>query len=597
MIKSMNVVYDNINDLEKVRLALKGYENHDSEKILIQIFSGIIDKLELTKIIKGIQSIKEGIKIVGVTTAGEIKDGRVQENTVLINITVFENTIVKTHLVKQNDDLKKVADEFGEKLKEINTKAVILLGCGLKEKKTINGTKMMDRIGELFPTIIVAGGQAGDNGKGQITYAFTEEGLTDSGVAGASLNSDTLVVYNNYNMSWIPIGKKMTITKVEGSKVYSIDHMPPYEVYKHYLGEEVAKGLPLSAADFPLIIKKEGMVQAIHATGVNPDGSFDFIHNFRLGEQIQFGYCHVGLLAIGANETYEYFKDKNVQVFYVYSCVSRKWVLGSDISIELDPLSKLGTSAGFFSYGEYYYNDPIKKPLFLGQTMTVLGLVEPGKVIEKPNYQYKFADKNEEKSRQFRTLKVLHSLVEKSVREVEDANLQLASLVNMDALTGLYNRRGFDEKLEIEIRKEQYLSVVMVDLDYFKNYNDNYGHVAGDDCLRGIAQILRNVVEKKNYLVARYGGEEFAFILPNTEYDEAIKLAEEVKNSVYDTNFKHPEFGIDNRVTISMGVVTVKIDKESWKSLNAKKLIETCDRQLYKSKEEGRNKVNGIVII
>lgn len=161
MIKSMNVVYDNINDLEKVRLTLKGYENHDSEKILIQIFSGIIDKLELTKIIKGIQSIKDGIKIVGVTTAGEIKDGRVQENTVLINITVFENTIVKTHLVKQNDDLKKVADEFGEKLKEINTKAVILLGCGLKDKKTINGTKMMDRIGELFPTIIVAGGQAG----------------------------------------------------------------------------------------------------------------------------------------------------------------------------------------------------------------------------------------------------------------------------------------------------------------------------------------------------------------------------------------------------------------------------------------------------
>jgi len=186
-------------------------------------------------------------------------------------------------------------------------------------------------------------------------------------------------------------------------------------------------------------------------------------------------------------------------------------------------------------------------------------------------------------------------------QQLETANHELQRLAAIDGLTQLANRRRFDEYLQQEwqrmLREQLSLSLILCDIDFFKAYNDTYGHQVGDDCLTQVAQVIQGSAKRAIDLAARYGGEEFAFILPNTEYDEATKLAEEVKNSVYDTNFKHPEFGIDNRVTISMGVVTVKIDKESWKSLNAKKLIETCDRQLYKSKEEGRNKVNGIVII
>lgn len=125
--------------------------------------------------------------------------------------------------------------------------------------------------------------------------------------------------------------------------------MPPYEIYKHYLGQEVVDGLPLSAADFPLIIERDGMMQAIHATGVNEDGSFDFIHNFRPGEQMRFGYCHAGLLAIGANETYEVLSKQDVQAAFVYSCVSTNWVLSTDISVKLSPIADLGCSAGFYA--------------------------------------------------------------------------------------------------------------------------------------------------------------------------------------------------------------------------------------------------------
>lgn len=586
MISSINIIYKQYDDLIQ---GLKDFAIKPANQMLVQIFTGILDTIVIEALLAELKKLLPGTPIIGLTTAGEIVDGRSLENTIVINITSFDDTTVKSFLVTENDDLEWCGREIGKNIKTDNIKAAIVLGCGLKDKHTINATEMLKALQKEIPGVTISGAQAGDNGKGQITYAFTEGGITSSGIAAASLSSDSLIVNTTYNLSWIPIGKKMTITKAKGSRVYEIDNMPPYEIYKHYLGKEVVDGLPLSAADFHLIIERGGMIQAIHATGVNEDGSFNFIHNFTAGEQIKFGYCHVGLLAVEANRTYKVLGKKEVDVAFVYSCVSRKWVLGADIGVELTPIADIGRSAGFYSYGEYFTHDT-GEVLFLGQTMTVLTLAErSGDILS--NNANKRRDCLFEETRQFKTLRVLHRLVEKSAQEIELMNIELASLVHKDSLTSLGNRRKFDSRLEFEINRHagtgRPISIIMLDIDYFKNYNDTYGHVAGDNCLRGIGQTIKKIVNSPNDISSRYGGEEFAIILPETGLDRATTMAEQLRAEIEALGIAHCRSKVAEAITASFGVLTMNLKKP----ISPETAIEQCDRMLYKAKSEGRNRV------
>lgn len=587
MIHSYNILYENRDSL------LKGLANADCappDQTLVQVFSGVTKKEHIITLIDDLKAVLPGAPIIGVTTAGEIMDGESLDHTILVNITFFEQTYVRTALITENDDLEEAGQRLGHSLKAPDIQAAIILGCGLKEYKTINAGPMLDALQSVLPDVVIAGGQAGDNGKGITTYAFTNEGITEKGVAGASLSSKHLIINRTYNLSWVPIGKKMTITKAEGSRVYSIDNMPPYQIYAHYLGQEVADGLPLSAADFPLIIERDAMVQAIHATGVNEDGSFQFIHNFHTGEQMRFGYCHAGLLAIGANQTYMELNQKKVEAAFVYSCVSRKWVLGADISVELSPIADLGCSAGFYSYGEYFTHES-GRALFLGQTMTVLTLAEESDFPTESPIVNDTKFMTPEETRQFRTLRVLHRLIEKSAREIESINQELASLVHKDTLTDLYNRRRFYDNLRFEskrhLRSGMPMSVILIDVDHFKSYNDTYGHVAGDDCLRGIGQTLRSVAKRPSDVPARYGGEEFAILLPETDAKGARQIGATLRQEIENLNIPHSASKVSKVITASFGVLTLHLTVD----LEPEMIVELCDDLLYQAKDSGRNKV------
>ncbi|RLA19999.1 MAG: hypothetical protein DRQ62_11155, partial [Gammaproteobacteria bacterium] len=409
MIKNINFIYKNKGGLCNAKQSIL---DHPTEQILIQVFSGIIEKVVIEALLKELKETFPHTPIIGTTTAGEILNSTLLEKTIVISISTFQCTTVRTILESNNDNLSVTGNNIGEKFKDTPPAALILFGCGLKNKRTIDATALLSAIYTNLPNVIVAGAQAGDNGEGKNTFVFTENGVTDTGVVAAGLSGENLDVNNTYNLSWIPIGKKMTITKVDGPRVYSIDDQSPYELYSHYLGKEVADGLPLSAADFPLIIKRNNITMAIHAIGVNDDGSFEYIHSFNPGEQVQFGFCHAGLLAIGARETYNDLKSKQVQASFIYSCVSRKWILGSDINIEISPIAKLAPTSGFFAYGEYFTFQKQKSCLFLSQTMTVLTLAERSEFENRVIHENLPLPITDEESKQFKTLKVLHRLVE-----------------------------------------------------------------------------------------------------------------------------------------------------------------------------------------
>lgn len=177
------------------------------------------------------------------------------------------------------------------------------------------------------------------------------------------------------------------------------------------------------------------------------------------------------------------------------------------------------------------------------------------------------------------------------VRELTRAHERLQELSRVDGLTGLYNRRHFQEYVERVWERSQFdgsdVSIIMVDVDHFKKYNDRYGHPAGDECLTQIAKVLQGTVRRPEDLIARYGGEEFIVVLPQTASGYAVAVAERVREAVEALQMRHESSTSSHFVTVSIGVSSCKADF----LLKASQLISAADLALYQAKHEGRNRV------
>ncbi|MDZ8107647.1 MAG: PleD family two-component system response regulator [Nostoc sp. DedQUE12a] len=175
-------------------------------------------------------------------------------------------------------------------------------------------------------------------------------------------------------------------------------------------------------------------------------------------------------------------------------------------------------------------------------------------------------------------------------QKLEAVNLELQRLVTIDGLTEVANRRGFEEYFYQEWqrmkREQQPLSLILCDVDFFKSYNDTYGHRVGDRCLIKIAQTIKDIVKRPGDLVARYGGEEFAVILPNTDTQGTTYIAEKICDAVRKLAIPHQNSQVSPYVTISAGFTTVIPQLNS----DLEEMIAAADRALYQAKTAGRDR-------
>ncbi len=242
------------------------------------------------------------------------------------------------------------------------------------------------------------------------------------------------------------------------------------------------------------------------------------------------------------------------------------------ISARMDAAAKV---RGFEAGAVDYITKPFNAKEVLARVETHLSLRTMRKQLEEQN------------------LRLQQEIEERKRTEIslDVANQELTRLASIDGLTQIANRRRFDEHLHREwtraSRTRTALGLVLCDIDHFKRYNDTYGHVAGDACLHEVAQAIQRSARRPADLPARYGGEEFTVLLPHTDTDGAVQIADMIREEVASLKLPHESLGAGHYVTLSMGLVsTVPVSEGKPESL-----VEAADKALYEAKEAGRNRI------
>jgi diguanylate cyclase (GGDEF)-like protein len=207
------------------------------------------------------------------------------------------------------------------------------------------------------------------------------------------------------------------------------------------------------------------------------------------------------------------------------------------------------------------------------------------------SYRLRISQRKRHQAQSVVLLRERLNLLERHTRQLEQENHDLRRLSYLDGLTGIANRRHFEAALELEWRRAcragTALSLVMIDADFFKPFNDAYGHQRGDDCLIRIANTLRNGLNRPGDMAARYGGDEFMLLIPGSDAQGVAELAEAIRARVAAMEILHEGSPTDSVVTISLGAVT----GYPTRGFSSGDLIVAADAALYRAKEDGRNQV------
>ena len=590
--ESYNILYSSEHDLIPLQDKVRSYP---SDQVLIQVFAGCGDDSVVLELVNQLQTLMPGCAIIGTSTDGEILENIITDQKIIISFSLFDSTKVVTLHIE--DEISPNGSVFGELIANHTPKLAIIFTTGMLKGSLRNSSDYLQQIHQQAPDVILAGGQAGIGDEFSKTFVFDGHHQIHHGSVAALLKGNDLSVASFRRDGWTPIGRNMTITQCEGNRVYSIDHRSVRDVYSHYLGMKFDfSQLHNPTLEFPLTYYVDGMMMKNIPIKEYADGSFEFLKPFKQNESVRFSFCDISLLENEALTIRQNLQVIEPQAVFIYSCSSRKEIFGNEIIIDSQELHRVACCAGFFTSSEFYTNARGETHCLI-QNMTLLALSEKRSEYESPDFHYVDANHEFKLARTFRVLKVLTNLITVTSGELEESNRKLAKMVNQDSMTKLYTRRYFDQTLEqslkIHSRASTPVSLLLLDIDFFKQFNDSYGHVAGDECLSAIGCALKNALKRPSDIAFRYGGEEMGCLLPATDYQGAKEIAETICALIESLNIEHQSSRVSEYVTASVGFISLRFSEYELPPPGNKRVIDACDDMLYQAKAQGRNQSCG----
>lgn len=531
----------------------------EANNLFIQIFSGIVEPEYFMDIAKMLKKKLPAAHIMGTTTSGEICNGKMLEESVVLSFSIFESSKVRSKLYKFDKTFH--LEDIKNDLIFDDTKAMIIFSDGLKS----DAESFLKSVYALKPEIVIAGGRAADKNFKE-TYIFTEEEFVDNGCVLTTISGDNLLVNSDYILKWTAIGKEMEVTKVDGTVLYELDGIPVVDVYRKYLGNDVVQNLPESAMAFPLLLNKNGLSIARDPIVVTPENALVFAGKFEMGDRVRFSFGDIEDLTGNVDGYFKEIKSTPAEAVYIYSCSARKELLHKKLMDEINILNSLAPAVGFFTFGEFFHSGKIAELLNVTTTFMILSESKKRTRKELKKTAVSYSDPIK---------KALINLVKVTTEELENISTH-------DSLTSLYNRNKYKLVLEKKIKSAQRygdkFGLIMMDIDFFKRVNDKYGHNVGDEVLKTFASILKKVIREDDF-VARWGGEEFIIIANHAGNKELEKVTKKLQKEIAKTSFASVP-----QLSASFGL-TAYVEGDTPESI-----FKRVDDALYMAKQTGRDK-------
>ncbi|MCX6061711.1 MAG: EAL domain-containing protein [Campylobacterales bacterium] len=539
----MKLINHRYTNHEELVLFLDTLLSHSRKAILIQLFSGVMDKQHIQSILDLLVLNLPDAMLIGATTAGEIMDGVMSASEIILSFSLFDATDVSTYYFPQSDFENGV--HAGQQILTDRTKVCIAFSEGLKS----DSESFLDGFTSVRSDVMFAGGNAGDDLTFTRTYVMKDNSIYDDGIVIAVLDSDVLVANNAYSLSWTPVGKSMTVTKAEKNVIYEIDNRPVRELYSHYLGAETVQYIPASAIEFPLIKVEDNVAVARSMVAQSEDGGFIYAGHFQNGDQVRFAIGNVEEVLNHAIDIQASLISFPVEATYIYSCSVRKLFLQEQLNYEFGLINEIAPCAGFFTYGEFFHSHEDNQ--LLNITTTTLSLSELQRIVTT-------VEPKNTNTIHHSMLKSLTHLVNVTQEEL-DENIQKLMTKEQtikhqlrDELTGIKNRTALLNDMA-GIGGTMILAVF--NIDFFSTINDYYGYERGDQLLGIFAKKLVEIVGDDS--AYRISGDEFAVIRTKTILDKECRerLLEIIKAL---ETYRFPLNGYDVTLNISVGVASAE---------------------------------------
>ena len=405
---------------------LQKNEIDSSKQHFIQIFIGNNDPDALQNVHNIMLHCLPLASVIGTSTSGEIIEGGMQDDTTVISISTFDATDVKTALV-EGDSEDAIAIEV---LSMISSKTKLVLV--FNNVFANDGELLLNSLESKLPNIKIAGGNAGDNGKFEYaTVVGANKNTSTTAVAVAIFDSDSLQVYNDYLFNWQTIGEAMKVTKADKSTVYEINNQKTQDIYRKFLGDDVADSLPSSAVEFPLIFNEDGMDIARAPVTIGENGELMMAGHVKEGDTVKFGFGDIAENDLKVAKTIKSFSHNPIQSIFIFSCVARKSFLQGHLNSEFEMLQRIAPTSGFVTHGEFYRHNLSNK--MLNVSSTFIGLSENSAITHDIDYASK------QSTSATRTLHALTHLVKETVKRVEEKNKSLGQFKHLIKESTLYS--------------------------------------------------------------------------------------------------------------------------------------------------------------